>query len=171
MSVFRPEAMQEVKRWLEPLFLALSLPLAAYWLWLGLTRPSYFYLGLGALLALVAGPLLYFALIRLKLRRTGAAAGIVEVRERSIVYFAPHLGGEVSLEGLSKIVISPRKSGSYNWVLYAPEQRPLIIPFNAKGADRLLHAFSALPGLSLERLNKALKADGNVMHIVWHRPH
>jgi len=170
VSVFREDAVQEVKRWLEPLFLALSLPLAAYWLWLGLTRPSYFFLGLAVVLALISGPLLYFALIRLKLRRSGDAAGIVEVRERSIVYFAPTLGGDVSLEGLSKIIISPSKSGSYNWVLYAPEQPPLIIPFNAKGADSLLHAFSALPGLSLERLNKALKADRNVMHIVWIRP-
>ncbi len=171
MSVFREDAVQEVKRWLEPLFLALSLPLAAYWLWLGLSRPSYFYLGLAVLLALVAGPLLYFALIRLKLRRGGEAVGIVEVRERNIVYFAPHLGGDVSLESLSKIVISPSKSGGYNWVLYAPEQPPLIIPFNAQGADRLLHAFSALPGISLERLSKALKADRNVMHIVWQRLH
>lgn len=171
MTAFRIEALQELKRWLEPLFLALSLPFALYWLWLGFFRPSYFYLGLGAVLALVTLPLLYFALIRLRLRSGGEAAGIVEVRERNIVYFAPHLGGDVSLEGLSKIVISPSKSGSYNWVLYAPEQRPLIIPFAAKGADRLLHAFSALPGLSLERLNKALKADRNVMHIVWQRSH
>ena len=170
MSVFREDAVQGVKRWLEPLFLALGLPLAAYWLWLGITRPSYFYLGMGAILALIAGSLLYLALIRLRLRSGGDAAGIVEVRERNIVYFSPHLGGDVSLEGLSKIVISPSKSGSYNWVLYAPEQRPLIIPFAAQGADRLLHAFSALPGLSLERLNKALKADRNVMHIVWQRP-
>jgi len=170
MSAFRPEAVQEVKRWLEPLFLASSLPLAAYWLWLGLTRPSYFYLGLGVFSGLVSLPLLYFALIRLKLRRGGNAAGIVEIRERSIVYFAPRLGGDVSLEALNKIVISPSKSGSYNWVLYAPEQPPLIIPFNAQGADKLLHAFSALPGLSLDRLNKALNADRNVMHIVWFRP-
>lgn len=170
MSVFREDAVQNVKRWLEPLLLALSLPLAVYWLWLGISRPSYFYIGMGVLLALLSLPLLYFALIRLKLRRGGDAAGIVEVRERNIVYFAPKMGGDVSLEGLSKIVISPSKSGSYNWVLYAPEQPPLIIPFNAKGADRLLHAFSALPGLSLERLNKALNADRNVLHIVWHRP-
>lgn len=170
MSAFREDAVNEVKRWLEPLFLALGLPLAAYWLWLGFTRPSYFYLGTGTILGLIAGALLYLALIRLRLRSGGDAAGIVEVRERNIVYFSPHLGGDVTLEALNKIVISPSKSGSYNWVLYAPEQRPLIIPFAAQGADRLLYAFSALPGLSLERLNKALKADRNVMHIVWQRP-
>ncbi len=169
MNAFREDAVKEVKRWLEPLFLALSLPLAAYWLWLGVTRPSYFYLFIGVLLGLVAGALLSLALIRLRLRAGGDAAGIVEVRERSIVYFSPHLGGDVSLETLSKIVISPSKSGSYNWILYAPEQRPLIIPFAAQGADHLLHAFSALPGLSLERLNRALKANRNVMHIVWQR--
>ncbi len=170
MTAFREEAVSAVKGWLEPLFLALSLPLAAYWLWLGFTRPSYFYLGMGATLGLIGGSLLYLALIRLRLRAGGDAAGIVEVREREIVYFSPHLGGEVTLGALSKIVISPSKSGSYNWILYAPEQRPLIIPFAAQGADRLLHAFSALPGLSLERLNKALKADRSVMHIVWQRP-
>lgn len=170
MSAFRTDALQNLKRWLEPIFLALGLPLAAYWLWLGFTRPSYFYLGLGVVLALTAGSLLYLALIRLRLSSGGEAVGIVEVRERNIVYFSPHLGGDVTLGELNKIVISPSKSGSYNWVLYAPEQRPLIIPFAAQGADRLLHAFSALPGLSLERLNKALKADRNVMHIVWQRP-
>ncbi len=170
MSAFREDAVSEVKRWLEPVFLALALPLAAYWLWLGFTRPSYFYLGMGAILALISGSLLYLALIRLRLRSGGDAAGIVEVRERNIVYFSPHLGGDVALDALSKIVISPTKSGSYNWILYTPAQRPLIIPFAAQGADGLLHAFSALPGLSLERLNKALKADRNVMHIVWQRP-
>ena len=170
MSLFRAEALQDVKRWIEPLFFALSFLFAIYWLWLGFTRPSYFYVGAGIVLAAIAGPLLYIALIRLRLRSQGEAAGIVEVRERNIVYFSPHLGGDVTLEGLNKIAISPNKSGSFNWILYAPDQRPLIIPFNAKGADRLLHAFSALPGLSLERLNKALKADRNVMHIIWQRP-
>lgn len=169
MSIFRIEALVRVKRWVEPAVLAFSLSLAAYWLWLGFSRPSYFYIGLGVVLGLIGSPLLYIALIRLRLRSSGEAAGIVEVRERNIVYFSPHLGGDVSLEGLSKIAISPSKSGSFNWILYAPEQRPLIIPFAAKGADRLLHAFSALPGLSLERLNKALRADRNVMHIVWQR--
>lgn len=171
MSGFRKDAVNALTIWLEPLFLALSLPLAAYWLWLGFSRPSYFFLFLGGLLALLAGPLLYFALIRLKLRHRSDGAGIIEIRERNIVYFAPRMGGDVSLESLGKIVISPNKTGSYNWVLYASGQAPLIIPFNAKGADRLLHAFSALPGLSLDRLNKALSADRNVLHIVWQRPH
>lgn len=139
-------------------------------LWLGVFRPSWVYGLMGLVLALVAGTLFNLALIRLRLVSSGEAVGIVEVRERNIVYFAPHMGGDISLEGLDKIVISPSKSGSYNWVLYASGQPPLIIPFNARGADRLLHAFSALPGLSLERLNKALKADRNVMHIVWQRP-
>jgi len=170
MSVFRAEALQELKRWLEPVFLALSLPLAAYWLWLGFTRPSYLYLVVGGGLVLISGSLFYLALIRLRLGSSGEAAGIVEVRERNIVYLSPHLGGDVSLEALSKIAISPSRAGSYNWVLYAPEQRPLLVPFQAQGAENLLHAFSALPGLSLERLNKALKADRNVMHIVWQRP-
>jgi len=170
MPAFRAEALQDLKRWLEPVFLLLCVSLAAYWLWLGVTRPSYFFLVIGGVLGLVAGALLYLAMIRLQLWSDGESVGIVEVRERNIVYFSPHLGGDVSLEGLNKIAISPSKSGSFNWILYAPEQRPLIIPFSSKGADRLLHAFSALPGLSLERLNKALKADRNVMHIIWQRP-
>ncbi len=169
MTEFRSEALQNLKRWLEPLVFALVLALALYWLWLGLTRPSYFYMGMGAVMAIIGGSLLYLALFRLRFGSSGQAAGIVEVRERSIVYLSPHLGGDVSLESLSKIAISPSKSGSYNWVLYAPEQRPLLVPFQARGADRLIFAFSALPGLSLERLNKALKADRNIMHIVWQR--
>lgn len=171
MSVFREDALSEVKRWLEPVLTAAVLLLAARLVWLGVSRPSWVYLGLGGVLALVGGSLLYVALIRLKLGGSGVAAGIVEVRERNIVYLSPHLGGEASLETLTKIAISPSKAGSYNWVLYCPEQRPLLVPFQAKGAERLLHAFSALPGLSLERLNRALGADRNVMHIVWQRPH
>jgi len=171
MSVFRKDALATVKRWLEPLLTAAVILLAARFLWLGATRSSFFYLGFGVVLALVGGSLLYLALIRLKLGGSGEAAGIVEVRERNIVYLSPHLGGEASLETLTKIAISPSKAGSYNWVLYCPEQRPLLVPFQAKGAERLLHAFSALPGLSLERLNRALGADRNVMHIVWQRPH
>ncbi|MCF6272248.1 MAG: hypothetical protein L3J37_03515 [Rhodobacteraceae bacterium] len=170
MSVFRAEALKSLKRWKEPLLLVLILPFAARLLWLGVSRPSIVYGGLGVVLVLISGSLFYFALLRVRLGSSGEAAGIVEVRERSIVYLSPHLGGDVSLESLSKIAISPSRSGSYNWVLYTPEQRPLLIPFQAQGAENLLHAFSALPGLSLERLNRALKADRNVMHIVWQRP-
>jgi hypothetical protein len=170
MSIFRAEALQNVKRWLEPTLIAIILAFAFYWLWLGIIRPSYFYMGMGAVLALISGSLLYLALIRLRFGSSGQAAGIVEIRERSIVYLSPHLGGDVSLDSVSKIAISPSRAGSFNWVLYAPEQRPLLVPFQARGAERLIHAFSALPGLSLERLNKALTADRNIMHIVWQRP-
>ena len=169
MSVFRTDALVTLKRWLEPLITGGLLLLAVRLLWLGFSRPSWVYAGMGLVLAAIGGSLLYVALMKLRLGGSGEAAGIVEVRERNIVYLSPHLGGDVSLEWLSKIAISPSKSGSYNWVLYAPEQRPLLIPFQAKGAENLLHAFSALPGLSLERLNRALKADRNVMHIVWQR--
>ncbi len=170
MSIFRSDAVIALKRWLEPLLTAFVLLLAARLLWLGVARPSWVYFGLGLALAGVGSSLLYFALIRLRFGSNGEAVGIVEVRERSIVYFSPHLGGDVSLDALSKIAISPTRAGSYNWVLYAPEQRPLIIPFASEGADKLLHAFSALPELSLERLTRALKADRNVMHVVWQRP-
>ena len=169
MPVFRTDALVTLKRWLEPILTLGVLLLAAWSLWLGFMRPSIVYGGVGLFLAGIGGSLLYLALIKLRLGGSGEAAGIVEVRERNIVYLSPHLGGEVTLEALSKIAISPSKSGSYNWVLYAPEQRPLLVPFQAKGAENLLHAFSALPGLSLERLNRALGADRNVMHIVWHR--
>ena len=171
MPVFRDDALLILKRWLEPLLTASVLLLAARFIWLGVERPSMFYFGAGAVLLLIGGSLFYLALIKLKLGGTGVAAGIVEVRERNIVYLSPHLGGEASLETLTKIAISPSKTGSYNWVLYCPEQRPLLVPFQAKGAEKLLHAFSALPGLSLERLNRALGADRNVMHIVWQRKH
>lgn len=169
MSAFRDDALISLKRWLEPMVTLAVLLWAARWLWLGVSRPSYVYGGMGLVLALVGGSLLYLSLIKMRLGGSGEAAGIVEIRERVIVYLSPHLGGEVSLETMSKIAISPSKSGSYNWVLYAPEQRPLLIPFQAKGAELLLHAYSALPGLSLDRLNRALKADRNVMHIVWQR--
>ena len=171
MSVFREDALVTMKRLLEPLLTVAVLLLAARLLWIGVARPSWFYLGLGVVLVLVGSSLFYLALIRLKLGGRGVAAGIVEVRERNIVYLSPHLGGEASLESLTKIAISPSRAGSYNWVLYSPGQRPLLVPFQARGAERLLHAFSALPGLSLERLNRALAADRNVMHIVWQRPH
>lgn len=169
MSVFRQEALHELKRWSEPLLTIAVLLLAARLVWVGVARPNWIYLVIGGGLAPIGGSLFYLSMMRLKISRARGAAGIVEVRERNIVYFSPHLGGDISLDGLQKIAISPNKSNSYNWVLYAPGQRPLIIPFAAKGADRLLHAFSALPGLSLERLNKALNADRNVLHIVWQR--
>ena len=132
MSAFRTDALTSLKRWLEPLVTVAVLLLAARWLWLGVSRPSYVYGGMGLALALVGGSLLYLALIKLRLGGSGEAAGIVEIRERVVVYLSPHLGGDISLEELSKIAISPSKSGSYNWVLYAPEQRPLLVPHSGR---------------------------------------
>ena len=167
MGLIRPE----LARWLEPRreFLAAILCMALAG-WVG-SRGGWFFALLGfAGFALSAGWLLG-SWRRLAFHREIAAPGVVEVVEGEIRYFgARAIGGTLALRDLSEIRLL-RLNGHDHWRLKTSDGQALLIPVEAKGADRLADAFAALPGLDLGRVSAALaQKAGPSLRIVWEAP-
>ncbi|TKW67467.1 MAG: hypothetical protein DI616_06295 [Paracoccus denitrificans] len=108
---------------------------------------------------------------RLAFHRDIAAPGLVEVVEGEIRYFgARAIGGTVALRDLSEIRLL-RLNGHDNWRLKTRGGEALLVPVEAKGADQLADAFTALPGLDLGRVSAALAQKGGPsLRIVWSAP-
>lgn len=91
--------------------------------------------------------------------------------EGEIRYFgARAIGGTLALRELSEIRLL-RLNGHDHWRLKTRGGEALLIPVEAKGADRLADAFAALPGLDLGRVSAALaQKAGPSLRIVWEAP-
>jgi hypothetical protein len=170
VSFIRPEARAALLRWAEPVLaggLAVVAGLAA---WRGLASGAVTgWLGLVA--ALAAAFWLRAAAGRaLAARPAGEGPGMVEVREREIRHFGPLSGGIVALDALARIeVFVPGPGQPACWRLVAQDERVLLIPLDAKGAEALPDAFAALPGYSDLAAAAAMRRRAPGRHLVWRR--
>lgn len=85
------------------------------------------------------------------------APGIVELDEAQIGYFAPELGGFLSLVELVELRIITLR-GRRVWRLKQADGQALLIPVDAAGSDRLFDAFANLPGMETSALVAALQS-------------
>lgn len=108
----------------------------------------------------------------------GEAPGLVEVDEGRISYFAPAMGGSVSLSDLAEIRLL-RLRGRTVWRLKQADGQALLIPADTAGGTALFDAFASLPGIDLDAVVGALEpppaTTGNVVplagetRIIWRR--
>ena len=85
-------------------------------------------------------------------------------------YGARAIGGTAALRDLTEIRLL-RLNGHDYWRLKTRGGEALLVPVEAKGADRLADAFTALPGLDLGRVSAALAQKGGPsLRIVWTAP-
>jgi hypothetical protein len=164
-SFIRPEASRYILRNIEliggAVFSLLGILLAATW--------TGFFQGLGLMLAVSGAILFVLGLQRARFRNESGGVGVVEVDEGLITYFGPLEGGAVSVQALSRIELEP-DAKPLHWVLSEPGQPSLLVPVNAKGADGLFDAFSALPGIDIEKVLAMLKKKPKTRQLVWERP-
>jgi hypothetical protein len=91
------------------------------------------------------------AIRRARFQASGDAPGVVQVDERRILYMGPTHGGAVASTSCG----SCRCAG---WRMAAPPgfwwraTTLLVIPTEARGAEALFDAFTALPGLSAQAI-------------------
>ena len=123
---------------------------------------------LGLLLALLGAALLWVGWQRKRFGRGGGGPGIVTVDEGRVAYWGPLKGGVVDLDDLRRLDLDARGRPAA-WVLWGPGAASLEVPVTAEGAEALLGAFAALPGLGVERLLAAREADGGALVTVWRR--
>lgn len=170
MSVFRPEALETLKRWREPAIIAVLLAFATNLLWMAYVQSSVISGLIGLVVVGIIGSLLYVAYLRARLRHSVEGSGIVEVREREITYFAPENGGSVDLDTVTRIQLSTRPSadGDRNWILWSAGGS-LVIPANADGAEALIETFAALPHLGYDTILRAMQAETQEIFTIWEK--
>lgn len=144
---FRKDATDRLRRWREPLIAAV---LVAVGLWIA-ASPGPIAQGFGWVLALVAAVALVPAIRRARFTASGDAPGVVQVDERRILYMGPTHGGTVAIDELDQVSLRRMEDGRAAWVLVEGATL-LVIPAEARGAEALFDAFTALPGLSAQAI-------------------
>lgn len=162
--MIRPEARAALMRWsgvIAPAALAVLgawSALSSY----GLTRIF------GVALAGAAVVLTVMAVQRRLFDQGAGGPGVVQVDEGVVRYLGPLTGGAVALRDLGRIDYDAASRPAH-WRLVVPGEGALHIPVTAAGADALLDAFVALPGLGAgELISAPRRAKGAVM-TVWQR--
>lgn len=165
MSGFiRPEATAFLRRWSEVIIavctVALGLVIAA--------RPGLVVSGFGYVMAVGGALALLPAIRRARFAASGEGPGVVQVDERRILYLGPQTGGAVALDELALISLRRGNDGTATWILVEAGQ-VLTIPVDAKGAEALFDAFTALPGLSAQHVLAVAENPHPGTHRLWAR--
>ena len=143
----RPGAAEALYRWREVL---LALGAIAVGLWIA-AFPGPIVQGFGWVLAVVGVAALVPAIRRARFAASGDGPGVVQVDERRILYMGPTHGGMVAIDELEHVSVRRSENGDVAWLLVEGDTL-LTIPADARGAEMLFDAFSALPGLSAQAL-------------------
>jgi len=170
MALFRPEAMQTLRRWREPSVIAILFAASIWLFWRAVVQSSWISGAIGLAFAAAVGSILYVSYMRARISGDSDGPGIVEIREREITYFAPENGGSVDLDMLMRIQLStlPSNSGDRNWILWYPGGS-LVVPATADGAGELVDTFAALPNIGYEKILRAMKAETQEIFTIWQR--
>lgn len=167
MSLVRPEVRDWLTRNAEPLAFG-GVGLLGLWLgWKGLASGGWLAALLGVAVMAVSLLGVLAALRRARFRAAELAAGVVDITEARIGYYAPEGGQFVDLGSLSKLQIVRHRNGERSWVLSHDDGPPVYVPLGARGAERLVDLFSALPGMRMEAAAAALDGDGSFT--IWKR--
>ena len=178
--MMRPEALATLRRWAEPLAVALALAWVVRESLSGAARGQI--LGwAGFLVAALLAGWLHVAAQRARLHKRGAArasgaelgavgAGEVFVEEGRIRRIGPFGRVEISVAALTRVEIAPGATpDSALWLLSAGSGPPFAASRAEDPEDAIPDALSALPGFHLEPVRAALQAKDGVIREVWRR--
>jgi hypothetical protein len=162
MTFLRPEARAALWRWREVIAAGAVLAFGLWWAlatfapvrWLAVPI-----LGIGV-------AMLWTGVQRLRFRRGGGGAGVVQIVERRLAYWGPLTGGMIDMDDLARLTLDPAGRPAH-WVLTPHHGDTLHIPVDAEGADALFDLFAALPGLRAERMLDLLSHPPDRATVLW----
>ena len=170
-----PQTLAQIHRWWEVGVVAALAALGAYWAALG----GYILLPLGAALMGLCIPIGLSAYRRLRFAQKVTAAGVIEVVEGELRFFAPAdaaqpagMGGFMNLPDLVELRLVHLDHHRF-WRLKSLDGQALLIPVDAAGNDALFDVFAALPNIDSAALVNALStqsATGTATQTLWRRP-
>ena len=151
MTLIRPEVTDLIWRAREVVWASLVVALGGWLIALG----GYVLIPLGAVIGGIGLVLAVTALRRMRFEQSVAAPGLVELDEAQVGYMGPEAGGYLSLNELVELRLLSLR-GRRLWRLKQADGQALLIPVDAKGAERLFDAFANLPGMDTSTLVAAL---------------
>lgn len=163
MSFAREGARAAFHRWREAGAAAIVAAIGLRMIWQG----GYFFIPLGLAVLALACCWLTLALRRMLFDPSGAAPGLVEVDEGQIGYMGPTFGGFIAVRELVEIRLV-ELYGRRHWRLKQADGQALLVPADARGAERLFDAFAALPAFDTAALSEAMRAPAR-LQVVWRR--
>lgn len=163
MSFIRPEARAVMYRWREALVGAGIVAIGFSWA-LG---PGGLLGLLGWALVLAGGVLFLTGVQRGRFRASGDGPGSVDVDEGQVTYFGPLTGGAIALREMTALALIQMEQTPH-WRLSVGTDH-VHIPVDAAGADQLFDAFTTLPGLSMQRLIRAMEEKPARDIVIWSR--
>ena len=152
MQLIRPEVTDLIWRAREVIWAGLVVALGLWLIALG----GYLLIPIGGVVGGVGLVLAVTAFRRMRFQQDVTAPGIVELDEAQVGYLGPELGGFLSLHELVELRILSLR-GRRLWRLKQADGQALLIPVDAKGAERLYDAFAGLPGMDTAALVAALE--------------
>ena len=174
MALIRPEVTDLIWRAREVVWASLVAGLGVWLISLG----GYLLIPLGALIGGIGLVLTVTAVRRMRFAQSVAAPGLVELDEAQVGYMGPEVGGYLSLNELVELRLLSLR-GRRVWRLKQADGQALLIPVDAKGAERLFDAFANLPGMDTSTLvaalgQPALPTDGAITlaaetRVIWRR--
>jgi len=151
MSLIRPELAEAIWRYREMIWASLVV-LAGVWL---VSLGGWLLTPIGLAIGAVGGVLTVMAWRRARFEQATGAPGVVELDEAQVAYLGPGNGGFLSLQELVELRLMTLR-GRRLWRLKQADGQALLIPVDAKGAERLFDAFATLPGMDTAALVDAL---------------
>ena len=169
MSFLRPEIKLWLYKWRECL---ISLIIAALGLWIGFHGASKYNLILqfsGYIIAIIGICIAIVAHRRLSFSQFPNGLGLVEIKERQIVYFDPTGGLAFSADNIISIEISISNTFGPSWRLKTEDQSIINIPLNAFGNEKLFDIFLTLPGVESSHLINAANNPKSTPKKIWEK--
>jgi hypothetical protein len=152
MTFIRPEITDLIWRAREVIWAGLVVALGLWLILLG----GYLLIPLGLIVGGVGVVLALTAFRRMRFQQKVTAPGVVELDEAQVGYLGPELGGFLSLQELVELRMLVLR-GRRMWRLKQADGQALLIPVDARGAERLYDAFANLPGMDTSALVAALE--------------
>lgn len=165
----RPEVAAAFARWREAL---IGGAVAAAGLW-GLATQRGIGFGIAAVAAAAGLLLVVEGIRRARLPQGGGGPGLVEVDERQVTYFGPGGGAAVSIDALTRVEIVTNDAGPFGgdlyWAFHSDGGPPLFVPGDAVGAEAILDALTALPGIDFSQVTAAMGSTEPRRFVIWAR--
>lgn len=149
--MIRPEAQAFLTKW-QGVAGALAVALAGLWL---ATRGGWLLAAVGTALGAFGLALALDAWRRARFHTQDDGPGAVEVIEGQVAFFGPETGGFLALSDLQSVGLL-RQNGQRVWMLRQSDGHSLAVPVDARGAEALYSALTALPGIDGGTLLAAL---------------
>lgn len=170
MSFVRPELQEQLFRWRQAVIGVGVLTLGAllFFSTFGITQ------WVSVVIALGGAGLLWDGVRRARFPSDHGGLGVVEIRERQIIYLSPVGGGTISIEDLVRIEIDTADLGTglpdLFWIFRDSAGNHLTIPGNAEGTEALFDALTALRGVNFDALAHIGDSARRSTVVVWQKP-